>query len=300
MAIGPRAGQNQHLSPPAAVQINIRHSRPCNAVAFCPDRPSLLAVGLEKGRGESLLIYDIEQSARAIDPARSFGYSASDSLGRDIAQTNNGLIEPMPLLSFGSSESVTCAAFLSSSATSSSDSPLLVAAMAGKWLRAYDLRAPPQTVATWGTRAGASLAANPFNERQLVSSGDDGIVKLWDLRKPMDALLSFSEVDAGAVSARTRPTVVARPLVELKWSQSRSGVLATLERDANNLRIWSLLDGPTAKLEAEHEPDAQQSRIGDTETFLGGEMRMPIVLSDSRREYWGFFRDVPRPSMGLV
>lgn len=252
----------------------VRHSRPCNVVTFCHERPTLLAVGLEKGRGESLLIYDVEHSARTMDASAASSTTMADSVSH---------VEPMPLLSFGSSESVTSAAFLYSSSSSNSTSPLLVAAMAGKWIRAYDLRAPPRTVTTWGTRSGQSMAANPFNEHQMASSGDDGVVKLWDLRRPMDALLSFSEVDAGAVSARTRPTVVARPLVELEWSTTTSGILTTLERDGYGLRIWDLVDGPAAKVDAEAvgESEGQRGHQEESEQSLS-DMRMPVVLQDRR------------------
>lgn len=161
--------------------------------------------------------------------------------------------------------------------------------MAGKWLRTYDLRSPPSTVATWGTRAVQSIAANPFNSQQFASSGEDGIVRLWDLRRPMDALVSFSEVDAGAVSARHRPTVIAKPLIEIKWSQTRKGILTTLERDGHSLRVWQIEDGPSAKLEGALEGAVGR---GDNNAYEGHAqtamasvgLRMPVVLGDRRRK----------------
>lgn len=273
----------------------VRHSRPCNVVAFSQAEPGLLAVGLEKGRGESLLIYDVEQAARSIDSGKDTNGSLATKpfiLQRDGGASHSnspsGNLEPSPLLSFGSSESVTAAAFLSSPASSSS-SPLLAAAMAGKWLRTYDLRSPPSTVTTWGTRMVQGIAANPFNSQQFASSGEDGIVRLWDLRRPMDALLSFSEIDAGAVSARQRPTVIAKPLVEIKWSHTRRGILTTLERDGHSLRVWQLEDGPSAKLEGALEGGVgggdQGAYEGHAQTTAAGDgLRMPIVVSDRRRE----------------
>ena len=54
----------------SAVSLNVRHSRPCNVVAFCAERPGLLAVGLEKARGESLLVFDVEASASSLEGSR--------------------------------------------------------------------------------------------------------------------------------------------------------------------------------------------------------------------------------------
>ncbi|GAA5938473.1 hypothetical protein JCM1841_006104 [Sporobolomyces salmonicolor] len=293
----------------AAVQINVRHSRPCNVVAFSPDQPGLLAVGLEKGRGESLLVYDVTQSTRVFDPTTSATPLARTfSLQRESSQTGRGRahspaaaassssLEPHPLLSFGSSEVVTSAAFLaSSSGTSpSSTSPLLAAAMAGKWLRVYDLRSPPSTVTTWGTRSVYGIAANPTHGQQFVSHGDDGIVRLWDLRKPMDPLLSFSEAEAGSIPARSRSSHVNKPLAELSWCPRRRGLLATLEKDAAIVRVWNLVDGPGPKLVdnmGEVEASLAELGVGERREPQRDEygaqegqaaLRMPVVLDDRR------------------
>lgn len=280
----------------------VRHSRPCNVVTFCPNQPGLLAVGLEKGRGESLLIYDIETSARSLDSGKDTPAPNSNATAtpktfnhRDTAIRAHSPAPPAPepfvQLAFGSSESVSSAAFLASEFSKPS-SPLLVAAMAGKWLRAYDLRDPPTTVMTWGTRAVHSIAASPFNDQQFVSSGEDGIVRLWDLRKPMDPLLSFSEVDAGAISAKVRPTVVAKPLTEILWSPTQRGVLTTLEKDSNSLRVWNLADGPLAKVtEVGADDTAERNRASSTQHHASSpsigsvdSMRLPVLLDDQRRE----------------
>ncbi|BGP17039.1 hypothetical protein JCM10213_000325 [Rhodosporidiobolus nylandii] len=287
------------------VQINVRHSRPCNVVTFSPDQPGLLAVGFEKGRGESLLVYDIQ---RSLDPASVRSSTRAFSLSREHSQSGRGrasspataaspasALEPVPLTSFGSSEAVTSAAFLSSASgsTSSNTSPLLAAAMANKWIRVYDIRSPPSTVTTWGTRAVYGLACNPFSSQQFVSHGDDGIVRLWDLRKPMDPLLSFSETDAGSVPARKSRS--AKPLADTAWSPERRGVFATLERDGAALRMWQLVDGPGPKLvsgpaggrfdgRSSALPGSPASRLEEARSPLDAKdvLRMPIVLEDKK------------------
>ncbi|GAA6009198.1 hypothetical protein JCM10207_004304 [Rhodosporidiobolus poonsookiae] len=306
-------GQDGGKTVPPAVQINVRHSRPCNVVSFAPEHPGLLAVGLEKGRGESLLVYDVQ---RSLDPSAERAAPSSTrafSLSREHSQSGRGrahspatsssasAFDLVPLISFGSSEAVTSCAFLTSPVgpSASNTSPLLAAAMAGKWLRVYDLRSPPSTVLTWGHRAVYGVSANPFNAQQFSSHGDDGVVRLWDLRKPMDPLLSFSEVDAGSISARkARGNVVAKPLAETAWSPDKRGVFATLEKDSSSLRVWQLLDGPGPKLVNGMMPSATSRFDGRSPSLPGSPagrsaearanqevdtkdvLRMPIVLDD--------------------
>ncbi|GAA5940235.1 hypothetical protein JCM3775_004407, partial [Rhodotorula graminis] len=304
---------------PAAVQINVRHSRPCNVVTFCANEPGLLAVGLEKGRGESLLVYDVSRSLDSssasafhshLGAAPGGGHRAF-SLQRDASQSSRGrgnspasgpsssssAADPTPLVSFGSSEVVTSAAFLSSPSSpgsTASHTPLLAAAMANKWLRVYDLRSPPSTVTTWSTRAVYGIAANPFHGQQFTSHGDDGVVRLWDLRKPMDPLLAWSETDAGSISAqKMRANVVARPLGETAWSTETRGQFATLEKDASRIRVWNLVDGPGPRLVGAAGPAARGGAgsagggrsvgVGGPDDSAGEEkeaLRMPIVLDD--------------------
>ncbi|KAL8279216.1 hypothetical protein RQP46_008472 [Phenoliferia psychrophenolica] len=279
----------------SAVSLNVRHSRPCNVVAFCPERPGLLAVGLEKARGESLLIFDVEASANSLEGSRDGPPPPSlvrqPPLHRNAspaapASSPNSSTEPHPLISFGSSETVTSAGFLAPGA--SVTGPVLVAGMGGKWLRAFDLRAPSagSAAATWGTRAVFAISPNPFNGFQFASHGDDGIIKLWDLRKHTDALLSFSEVDAGAVSPRARPTLIAKPLAEMAWSPTRRGIFTTLEKDSHTLRVWSLADGPIAHivqtaetpLGFQPQPRPSQPPSPAPEEFL----RLPVLLYDQK------------------
>ncbi|GAA5852823.1 hypothetical protein JCM8547_004697 [Rhodosporidiobolus lusitaniae] len=304
-------GSSSQSSP--AVQINVRHSRPCNVVTFSPSQPGLLAVGLEKGRGESLLVYDVSRSLDSSPSTTTAGIppppTRAISLSREHSQSGRGrahspassTFEPIPLLSFGSSEAVTSCAFLSSASSSgpspSNTSSLLAAAMAGKWLRVYDLRSPSSPVTTWGTRAVHGVQANPFNSQQFASHGDDGIVRMWDLRKPLDPLLSFSEVEAGSVPARKpRGNTVAKPLAETAWSTERRGVFATLEKDGSAVRVWQLVDGPGPRLVSGAGgrfdgrggtlPGSPASRLGEArlpvELDSKDVLRMPVVLDDRK------------------
>ncbi|KDE04060.1 hypothetical protein MVLG_05499 [Microbotryum lychnidis-dioicae p1A1 Lamole] len=300
----PSASSKLNNSGHSALQINLRHSRPCNVVTFSQDRPRLVAVGLEKGRGESLLIYDIEQSAQALDSGkdnpstsshrrsqygtqRSRGNSPSKSSSAN-GNSSGGLVEPSPLLSLGPSESVSAAGFLYADSAISATSPPVVAGMSGKWLRVYDLRSPTAPIASWGSRAALAISPNPSQGNQFVSAGDDGVIRLWDMRKPMDALLSWSEIDAGALSSRQRSSVQPRGIVELEWNLSKAGELTTLERESHTLRVWDLLDGPSA-VQMQHKQNVgvlgMEGNMNTNEqgSTPGSEsIQMPVLFEDRR------------------
>ncbi|GAA5930847.1 Sea4p [Sporobolomyces koalae] len=319
-------------SPPSTsnvVQINVRHARPITATAFSPSHSGLLAVGLEKGRGESLLVYDINATARALDGTAPRSTPRGFSLHRETSQrgrahspahsstttttttatgssSTSASLDPHPLMSLGSSELINCAAFLSSSygPSASSTSPLLVASMANKWIRVYDIRSPPSTVTSWGSRSVYGLGANPTNAQQFISHGDDGVVKLWDLRKPMEALLSFSEADAGAVPTVTRrSSAPVKPLAEINWDPTRRGIVATLEKDSSYVRLWNLVDGPGPKLvDSQFVTSNGELEASLSELTMEGRrpvweereeaaiharqdiLRMPIVIEDRRSQ----------------
>jgi len=183
--------------------------------------------------------------------------------------------EPHPIFSAGASEAVTSAAWLQTSS-----SPLLVAGMSAKWVRVFDPRSPSSSsaVTSWGTRAVLDLSPNPFDPNQFASHGDDGIVRVYDLRRPMEHQLAFHEGDAGAVPYRTRTPGMAKPLSQIGWSPTRRGVITTLERDSNVLRVWSLADGPSAKLEAQDQYDWPHQHQNQTEP-----LKLPVILDDQRR-----------------
>lgn len=267
-----RANGNASTSADSTSHIAIspRSSRPCNAVAFSADQP-YLAVGLEKGRGESLMLFDIEAHSRSLSTTSSNDLKKSKSQFNTLQVHSNSNSNPYPpapimssppgststtepkaILQFGSSESVTSATFISPS--------LLVAGMGGKFIRTYDVRAPSNSVAvSWSSRSLFGIAANPFNKQQFSSFGEDGVVKLWDIRMSSDALLSFSETDAGSIPAKIRSTLATKPLVDVVWSPGTRGKIATLEKESTKIRVWSILEGSATKVD---------------------EMRIPTLLED--------------------
>lgn len=233
--------------PTLSTQITTRHARPCNIVSFSTERRDWLVVGLDKARGDSLLVYDIESSARAL----AGGGGKSE--------------DPRPVASLGTSETVSSAAFLPGS--------ILLASVGGKSIRGFDLRAPGGGgVASYSTRALFGLTANPFNSHQFASFAEEGVIKIWDIRKAVDAVLSFSEPDAGATGSKIRSTS-PKSIAEINWNPSRPGILASLEVDSTNIRVWHLADGCEA---GKGDEDGLESpQVSSTAPF-----RLPVLLYD--------------------
>lgn len=195
------------------------------------------------------------------------------------AASNTSAYESAPLLTFGVSDFVTSLSFLPSEPGGQTSGALLATAAAGKWIRVFDLRSPPATVTTWTSRAGYGLTPNPFNAQQLSSFGEDGICRLWDLRKPLDPLLSFSEADAGAIPLQTVTNSAPRPLAETAWCPNRPGTFATLEKESSTIRLWSLVDGPGPRLLYSRTESRTNDRYID-QNNANEALRMPILLED--------------------
>jgi WD40 repeat protein len=81
------------------------------------------------------------------------------------------------------------------------------------------------------------LITDPYHSHRIASYTEDGVIKLWDIRKPDDAVLSIN-VDHSSGS-RT-------PLSRILFAPSKRGLLASLSRDANAVDLWDIQEtGPT-------------------------------------------------------
>lgn len=66
------------------------------------------------------------------------------------------------------------------------------------------------------------------------------MVTVWDARKFMHPLLTFTEKDAAADGGYNR--LVGGAYTNLEFSSSRRGMLASMERDAHHVRLWNTTD----------------------------------------------------------
>lgn len=75
------------------------------------------------------------------------------------------------------------------------------------------------------------LTTDPYHSHRIASYTEDGVIKLWDIRKADDAVLSIN-VDHSSGS-RT-------PLSRILFAPTKRGLLASLSRDANAVDLWDL------------------------------------------------------------
>ena len=258
---GTRSATSQSWAKPL-VSLNVKNARSCNAVAFCGADHNYLAVGLEKARGDySLVVWDIVSAA----PNLSIKSSSTSQLTFNVPPANTpsrpkpaiARAEPAPkydgriLQQHAHGEAVSSLAFLPQSTT------LLLAGISYRWLRLYDLRTPQPVVHTASSKV-QGIATDPFDSHRIGCFGD-GVVTIWDARRMTHPLLTFTEKDASANGAKVRQNST---FVNIEFSPTRRGVLATLERDANNVRFWDLqqFDVVDRTPERSRSRDSNQSR----------------------------------------
>lgn len=238
------ANRNNVLSTGPTVTLPVRNSRSCNSLAFCNVDTNYLAVGLDKVRGDSsLLIWDISTASPIL-------YHNLDSDSQDHnhiqIQPSPGIRRPQPqipradpgprvdprvLQQHASTEFVTSVCFLPQS------THLLLAGVSTRWLRLFDLRSSAQPISVPSKVHG--IATDPFDPHRIACFGD-GMVTVWDARKLHLPLLSFTEHDAAADGARLR-TRQNGGYVGIEFSNTRRGMLASLEKDATHIRFWDMV-----------------------------------------------------------
>ncbi|KAI1320079.1 hypothetical protein EDD11_002051 [Mortierella claussenii] len=258
--------QNQRTYP----SFSARHSRACNVVAFSKGEPNLLAVGLDKVRNDyCLMVWDIEQSMPGTSessyapsgPITASNRSTTGSVqtsrfGRttEIAESyfdtrlsmnplslaeNTSTARALNASSFdhstnreamrqyGSSEVISSCAWFNHSPR------VLAAGMGMKYIRVYDTREDANSPSSMviSTKAVHGLCMDPFHEDRMASCTDDGNIQIWDIRKPSQPILTF---DTGPQKA---------PLVRIQFNPQRSGLIASLTKEASCLKVWDIQEG---------------------------------------------------------
>ena len=220
-----------------------RSSRSALALAFSSAKPNLLAVGLDKVKGDpSLAIWDLRNAAAATAKSSSARTSAAS---RPIVQQ------------YAMAEVVSSLSFLPESPN------LLVAAVSNLWLRLFDLRDHKSMHVGQAPAAKVNgIATDSFEHSRFACFGE-GSVTIWDARKFVSPALTFSLKDAVADGARHSSS---DSFTNAEFSPVRRGLLATQTRDAHHVRFW----------------DIQQTPLPDTSQATE-EARLRIISRDSAR-----------------
>ncbi|KAJ3274816.1 hypothetical protein HDV01_002020 [Terramyces sp. JEL0728] len=152
--------------------------------------------------------------------------------GLDKAKNEFGLL----FWDHGSSQGVSSASWLNTTDT-------VVAGMGKQLLRGYDLRENPDAspIFTITTKAVNGITSDPFYQQRFASYAEDGVIKLWDIRKVGEAILTITSDFRFGIGG-------------IAWSTLRSGVLSGFGKESPIIRLWEM-DSMTL--------DAQSNIIGD-------------------------------------
>ncbi|KAM4704774.1 GATOR2 complex protein MIOS isoform 2-T2 [Rhinophrynus dorsalis] len=194
-----------------------KHARQCNTLAWNPLDSNWLAAGLDKHRADfSVLIWDISSkyTPDVSVPMEKVRLSAGDS--------ETCLVVTKPLYELGQNDACLSLCWLPK------DQKLLLAGM-HRNLAIFDLRNTNQKMFV-NTKAVQGVTVDPhFQDR--VASFFEGQVAIWDLRKFEKPVLTLTE----------QP----KPLTKVAWCPTRTGLLATLTRDSNIIKLYDMQHTPT-------------------------------------------------------
>jgi WD40 repeat protein len=83
------------------------------------------------------------------------------------------------------------------------------------------------------TKAVYGVQVDPFHPQRLASYAEDGVIRIWDMRRPTDPVLTIQASDR------------SNGLNDLQYSPRRGGLLATHARDSSYIQLWDLQEGTT-------------------------------------------------------
>ncbi|KAI9264074.1 hypothetical protein BDA99DRAFT_559383 [Phascolomyces articulosus] len=207
--------------------LGVKMSRPCNVVSFSQSNPHLLACGLDKVRNDPcLLVWDVSQAIDSTSdtptgmPTTSNLTGTNDrpklnSFGTDssISYPSSTYREQRPIQQYGSSEAIASCVW-----STNGGSPLLIAGMGYKYLRAYDIRVGSDSVPLqFPTKAVYGTTVDPFNPYRLASYNEEEYVLTLNSENNTKHSLS-----------------------KIAFSPSRSGLLASLSKDSTHVHLWDI------------------------------------------------------------
>lgn len=216
-----------------------KHARQCNTLAWNPLDSNWLAAGLDKHRADfSVLIWDISSK-----------YTPHDTVPMEKVRLSTGdnetsMVVTKPLYELGQNDACLSLCWLPR------DQKLLLAGM-HRNLAIFDLRNTNQKIFV-NTKAVQGVTVDPhFHDR--VASFFEGQVAIWDLRKFEKPVLTLTE----------QP----KPLSKVAWCPTRTGLLATLTRDSNIIRLYDMQHTPTP-IGDETEPTIIERSVQPCDNYI--------------------------------
>ncbi|XP_074540448.1 GATOR2 complex protein MIOS [Halichoeres trimaculatus] len=237
-----------------------KHARQCNTLAWNPVDSNLLAAGLDKHRADfSVLIWDISSK---FSPEASV---TAEKIRLSSVDLDSSSVVTKPLYELGQNDACLSLCWLLR------DPKLLLAGM-HRNLAIFDLRNTSQKTFV-NTKAIQGVTVDPhFHDR--VASFFEGQVAIWDLRKFEKPVLTLTE----------QP----KPLTKVAWCPTRTGLLATLTRDSNIIRLYDMQHTPTP-IGDETEPTIIERSVQPCESQIGSfawhpssQNRMVVVSAANR------------------
>lgn len=116
--------------------------------------------------------------------------------------------------------------------------------MGNKYLRVYDIRSDNAQPLQFSTKAVHGIAVDPFCAYRLASYTEEGIIKLWDIRKHNDAILTLNPENKNNLS-------------KIAFSPTQPGFLASLTKDALYIDLWDIQE--TCSLQSAVNSSVQKS-----------------------------------------
>lgn len=210
-----RHAKDKLVSSSPNVSLPVRSTRSALALGFAHEKPNLLAVGLDKVRGDpSLVVWNIDEAGKI-----------SRHTGSKSSKPERAIIQQ-----YAHAEVVSSVAFVP-------QSPNLLVAGVNLWLRLFDLRVPQALhVAQAPSSKTYGIVTDPFDNHQIACYGE-GSVSVWDYRRFTSSLVTFTSKDAAGDGERPS---VSETFIDAGFSPVRRGLLATLTRDANHVRFWDI------------------------------------------------------------
>eukprot|EP01103_Thecamoeba_quadrilineata_P012751 TRINITY_DN3369_c0_g1_i2.p1 TRINITY_DN3369_c0_g1~~TRINITY_DN3369_c0_g1_i2.p1 ORF type:complete len:703 (-),score=75.42 TRINITY_DN3369_c0_g1_i2:64-2172(-) len=140
----------------------------------------------------------------------------------NISPADSAVMVTTPLIEIAPSETINSLSWLDHSPS------CIAVGTSSKWLRIYDLRKArsPGRAVYAHSKAILGISCDPFNNEQMATFCDDGIIKLWDLRRFSEPILTLNTNSKG--------------LAQIGWNSIRSGILGSLSKDENVVKFWDL------------------------------------------------------------